>query len=47
MCLWWTAQISDKASRSEEKDRKPHRQGVPGTGQEQPTNLQLLGIKKI
>lgn len=45
VCFWWAAQISNKAGRFEEKDRKPHRQGVPRTRQEQPTNLQLLGIK--
>lgn len=47
MCVFsfrYAAQISDKASGFEEKDRKPDRQGVPRAGQEQPPNLQLPGI---
>ena len=40
----WTAQISNKTSWLEEKDRKPDWQGVSGERQEQPSNIQLPGI---
>lgn len=39
-----TAQVSDKASGFEEEDRESDRQGIPRTRQEQPPNLQLLGL---
>ena len=38
------AQVPHKARRLEEKDREPHRQRIPGTGQEQSADLQLPGL---
>lgn len=40
------AQIPYQASWSEEKDWKPDWQRIPGAGQEQPSNIQLLGLVK-
>lgn len=44
--LRWAAQIPYQASWSEEKDWKPDWQRIPGAGQEQPSNIQLLGLVK-
>jgi len=39
-----TAEVSYKAGWFEEKDRKSYRQGIPGARQEQPSDIQLLGL---